>query len=67
MPQVGETVLAKVQVVEEGFRGPGQWVHAEPHDLGVVEARFPGGWYMVRWTRTGTAAQCHLEELARLH
>lgn len=63
MRLVGEIVVARARVEEEGFQGPGMYVHAERGEVGEVVDVFDAGWSMVRWARTGTACQCHEDEL----
>jgi hypothetical protein len=58
------TVHARAEIVEDGFKGPGRYVHARAGEAGTIVEAVGDGWYMVRWHRTGTAAQCDASELA---
>lgn len=61
--QIGDLVVAAVQVTEEGFSGAGTHVHAEPGDAGQVLDVDDAGLYTVRWERSGTACSCDAGEL----
>jgi hypothetical protein len=59
------TVHARAEIVEQGFTSPGRaHVHARAGEAGTIVDAVGDGWYMVRWHRTGTAAQCDASELA---
>ncbi len=62
---VGCRVKALVQIAEVGFRGAGEFVHAEQGDLGRIEAA-DGTTLTVTWERHRTVTDVDVGEVRLL-